>query len=539
MLHTKINSSSAPFIEASPFSAIEKASSSTSQDCRNAPVDVLKLIEALTPSLVIIHVENTEVKSLNKQSSYHYHLLVQHVSVKGKFKSSDECRLKITNLRIYTPAQEVLHSKELSIHVKSSESAIWIDTKLDTLDVTYYHEDIYGWFKKILLAGMRSNRKELIMKAFRTIGEKMIEFHHSEFTQELFKKIVLNTSLSLHNVKLVTHLDDQVSSLNVTRLKCALVQSPEMRRHHCYEDYTLNLILKDREWSLDTIIDGPLCWYMDRKFDYLNLNARKAHVRGSALFIESTTAELSSNDDLINLKLRVNTLRTEYSQKLTNFTVKSIKSFKEFIDLFSQLRSARDELQPTDKKSFSIEKVLSGINIDMRVANVSCFFINRHDVCVFGNLLELKSIDSFNYVLDSLEVSTIDFSKYQSFCDLAEFSTIYVSTKLMKINLFASNDQPNISVDFCETFECSWNAHFLRHLLSLARDFHRFKSSIQDALGISSDKKYLLPRSLPVGLDIKKLRNIRIKHSDVNVDKFILLINELSGENLFFYHYFH
>lgn len=529
MLHLKLNKSAESSIEpASKTPVITKP-----------PLDLQKLIDTITPDLIIIHVENTEVKSLNKHNSYHYHLLLQHINMKGRLKaSSSMSRMRISNLRIYTPAHEVLYSKQLSIDAKISENHILvIGTKLDTLQMVYNHDDIYGWFLKIFTAGMKSNRKELILKAFQTANEKMIELYHSQFTQRLFKRIILNAQIELSDLCLVLQLSDQFSSLNVSKANVGLQQSEDLRRLF-YDNYTMNLILQNRHWRMELSSDGPLCWFMGgRKFDSMGSDSKKTYVRGSAAFVGCSNVILSSHEDIFLLKLRVSTLRTEYSQELTSFTVKSIKSFKEYIDLFSQLKSKSDDEASSDGKvSISIEKVLNGIKLDAKVANVSLYFINRHDVCAFMNLSEFASIDSFNYLLDTFQVSTVDFSKYESLHDLSEFSTDYISTKSLKISLHVCNDQPQFGVDFTEQFDCSWNAHFLRHLLSLARDLHCFRRNLRDALGKSQTS--LLPRSLPMGLDIKKLRNISIKHADVNVDKLILLINELSGENLFFYHYF-
>lgn len=531
MLHTK------PKVSQQTLS-IEFGSTSDKIDTPQAQIDVEKLIETLTPDLLIVQIEHTEVKSLNKQNSFHYHLFLQRVELKGRFKASNSSRAKISNLRIYTPADEVLHSKELSIDVKLSGSVIDVAIKLDALNVVYNHDDIYGWFLKIFLAGMKSNRRELIVRALRMATEKMIELYHSEITQKLFSRIILNSSLLLGNVTLVFQLGDQVSSLNVTKAKLILEQSEKLRKYF-YEDYTMNLLLKNRHWKLNLSADGPVCWYMDQKFDYLKSDSKKTYVRGSAMYVANANITLGCHDDdILKLKLRVNTLRTEYSSKLTSFTIKSIMSFKEYIALFSQLKSVGDETVATKNEAILIEEVLKQVQIDARISDIVCFFINRHDVCVFMNLSEISSDDSFNYTLDTFQVSTVDFAKYDSVYDLTDFSSIYVSTKTLKINLFASNDQPQIGVDFTEKLECKWDAHFLRHLLSLVRDFHRFRRSAEDAWGISREYKSLLSRSLPVGLDIKKLRNIRIQHADVNVDKLILLINELSGENLFFYHYF-
>lgn len=391
---------------------------------------------------------------------------------------------------------------------------------------------------------MKSSRKDLIIKALRTAKEKIIELHYSEFTQAMFRKIVVNFEVSLHNVKLVPQLDDRISSINISSLKCLLSQSEDKRRRHFYEDYSMNLILKDRVWAFEVIGEHPLCWFMGPKFDYPNLAAKNAYIRGSALFMQNFSFKLhADNEDMLNFYLYVNTLRTEYSQALKSFFVKSIESFKEYDDLFNQLNNKAEEIKSNGRVAIiggiSIESILRAITIDARINNVSCFFINRHDVCVYGNVAEVTSLDSFNYILDTFQVSTVDFGKSDALCDLSEASTVYISTKKLQVNLLVSNNHPQIGVDFSEKLECSWNAHFLRHLLSLARDFRNFKASLVTASGVAQQTSpSYLPQSLPVGLDIKKLRNISIKHADVNVDKLFLLINELSGENLFFYHYF-
>lgn len=528
MLHTKSRLPHAPSNESEP----------SLETIANAPADVERLIETFSPDLMIIHVDNTEVKSLNKQNSYHYHLLVHRLEMKARLKSH-AMRSKVSNMRIYTPAHEVLHLKDASVDIKSTGNVVLIVVKLNTLEVVYNHEDIYGWFVKIVTAGMKSSRRELILRGIRRVVDKSIEIYHSEMTQRLFNQIILNNTTEMRNIKAVLQMDDQVSSINASQLKFHLNQSEKLRQF-LYEDYTMNLILKDRHWSIELITDSPLCWFMDQKYEYLSSESAKTYIRGSALFVGSSFLRVGSHDDAYRINLRVNTLRTEYSQKLTAFAVKSIRCCKEYIDLFTQLNRRQVEASSVGSdESFSIEKVLKAISLDVRICNVSCFFINRHDVCVYVNLADITSRDSFTFILDHLQVSAVDFSKYDSLYELSEFSSVYVSTKKLEVNLFDANDQPQFGVDFSEKLDCSWNAHFLRHLLSLARDAHRFRRNVEDAFGMPRKQQSLLPRSLPVGLDIKKLRNIRIKHSDVNVDKLILLINELSGENLFFYHYFH
>jgi hypothetical protein len=497
---------------------------------RSRPQD---LMARLAPHVLSLHAEQVEVKSLNRESSFHYHLLLHTIDARVKLGQRSGVA-KVSNLRIYTPQHEMLYLKLLTADVRmSDEQVIAASLTADTIDAIYSHEDIYGWFLKIFTAGMKSSRKEMILRGIELGNQKVIQFYHSPFVRDLFAQIVLNGCVELRNAALVLELDDQISSVNAGKIRLQVSQS-EKRRQESYDDYTMNLLFKDRHWSVDVVSESSLCWFMGSRQP-----VKCEFVRGCALYLENALVRVGSgqNENAFRVNLRVNTLRTEYSSKLTQFTVQSARSFKAFVNLFKQLKKKRIEDQPAPK--ITLKDLLTRIAVNLKITDCSCLFINRHEVCTFVTFSEVLSTDNLNYRLDTLAVSTIDLRKF-SLADIADCSTTYISTCLLKVKLEMA-EQPQLCVDFAEKLECSWNAHFLRHSLSLVRDFRRFRQNIEDALEMAKPSKQLLalPSSLPLGFDIKKLRNIRVKHADVNVDKLILLINELSGENLFFYNYFH
>jgi hypothetical protein len=503
-------------------------------------------VERLTPDVLNFCVEQLEVKSLNKHGSFHYHLLLQQANIKIKAREKS-LKGKISNLRVYTPIHQVIFLKNLLVDAKrDDQNVIKSLIVIDTIDYIYNHDDIYGWFQKIVLAGMKSSRKELILKAITTMKRNAVEFFHSEFVRNIFNDVIMNTNIELRKLIIGLEFDDQISSINATKIKFIVNQSEKLRNNF-YHDYTMDLLFKNRNWNVDFISEGSLCWYLDAKFPYLSNAAgddsKRTYIRGSALFLGDTFTRVSSYGEGFKFDVRVKSIHTEYSNKLTSFSIQSLKCIKAFSELLNQMKVKNDASESDVRETINLKELLSKHSIKVKAENISCFLINRHDVCTFVSLSNFASTNTFNYQLDRIEVSTVDLAKNDCFCDLSELSTIYISTKQIKINIeLASpeeNSSPQLCIDFTEKFDCSWNAHFIRHLLSLVRDFRRFKSNIEDALKIIKEPKSFLPRSLPIGLDIKKLRNIRIKHADMNVDKLILLINELSGENLFFYNYFH
>jgi hypothetical protein len=513
-------------------------------------IDVAYLINTITPTTTIIHVDNTEIKSLDKHNSYHYHLLLHHIELKGeKFKlsssSSSGC-IKISNLRIYTPDNEVVYIKSINVDGRIlNDGIVSVGVRVENANIIYLHEDIYGWFKKIILAGVKSNRKEMILKALRMMHEMNIELLYSKFMQKLFDGIVVNLFLELNDCALVLELEEpQISSLNVVRVKFNLRQAiDKTRQNERYENVLADLLLRKRHWSFEVVNQGQFCWYLGRKFDYLT--KKGTYVRGCAIFAQDAFISLSSIDNhesKMKIMLRANTARLEYSSKLTYYVIQSIRSIIEFIDLFGKLKDKQDDddEQPEaleDTKVENEEETPKRFLLDLQADDVSLFFINRHEVCVFFSLSQVTSYDLKILQLDTLHIATVDFTKCESIYDLNELSTTHVSTKRLIVKFSAPDGQIQMEIDFNESFDVMWNAHCLRHWMSTVRDIRRFVRKIKITCGITP-RSFQIPRSLPLGLDIKKLRNFQIKHSDCNVANLLSFLGDISSGNLFFYQYF-
>lgn len=515
---------------------------------------IADIMALLTPSTLKIRVDNTEIKSHDRHNSFHYHALLQHVEVKSeKFKlssSSSFSHIRVSNLRIYTPDSEVLYVKEVVADARLlSDGVVSVGARVDCANVTYIHDDIYGWFRKIILAGVKSNRTELILRAFEILHEMNIELIKSSLVQGMFDGIILNFFLELNDCALVLQLNDShVSSLNVAKVKFNLRQTAaKVRQTQAYEDILADLIFRMRHWSFEVVNQGQLCWYLGRKFDYA---AKKgSYVRGSVLYAQNAFVSLSTIDNVeTNLKifLRANTARLEYSSKLTQYVIQSIRSIREFVDLFDKLKSktkqsdsGREQQHPEMCVTAEDAKRPKKVLLDLQAEDVSIFFINRHEVCIFFSLSQVTSYDLKILQLDSLHIATVDFTKCDSIYDLNELSTTHVSTERLIVKFTAPDGHIQMEVDFNQTFDVMWNAYCLRHWASIVRDIRRFVRKIRTTCDIEQPSmSFHIPRNLPLGLDIKKIKNIAIKHSDCNVENILSFLGDVTNGNLFFYQYF-
>ncbi|CAO1404615.1 unnamed protein product [Diamesa hyperborea] len=515
---------------------------------------ILDKMKPFHPKHTEIKLHNTTLIALMASVSYHYKVQLRQLQFQSQLNPQEpngktfklpemtSC-LKIIKLTIVTPDEEVLNIRNCSSIIKTKFDVLNVYVKLKNSQLVYVHNDIYQWIKRTFLSSLKSSRREMIIKAFQTAYDKMVEFHYSQQMQELFRHVVINVSIDLYNVSAVLHLNEQISSVNIKKIKYQLRQSTKLQKN-MYEDYTLNLLFSQRQWSAGLMIES-LCYYLGSHSENININNNliNAHIRGSAFFIGFCLIKLSSQENSHTLELTVDTLRTEYSRTLSFFLVEALQSYKDYIDLTKEIEKKKG-LEISKSNELSIEEFLkkcteANVVVNLKVKDITCFFINRHEICAFLNLSMISAAKNLSYIdFENIELSTVDFSKYESYaCNLLENSTTYFKTKLIRIEGTVSDNSPSITIDFKEPVSVFWNAHFLRHSISLVRDFHRLRRNFEKILEVSTENKKLIPKSL-IGLDVKKLRNISLRHVDVNLEKFITIINQISTESLFFYRHY-
>lgn len=515
---------------------------------------ILENMKPFHPKHTEIKLQNTTVIALMASVSYHYKVQLRLLQLQTqlnpqvsngqiyKLPEMTSC-LKIIKLTIVTPNEEVLNIRNYSSIFKTKHDVLNVYVKLKNCQALYVHSEIHQWIKRTFLSSLKSSRREMIIKAFQTAYDIVVEFYYSQQMQELFRHVVMNVSIDLYNISAVLRLNEQISSVNIKKIKYQLRQSTKLQEN-IYEDYTLNLLFSQRQWSAGLMIES-LCYYLGSQSENININNNliNAHIRGSAAFIGFCLIKISSQDNLHTLELTVETLRTEYSRKLSSFFVEALQSYKDYIDLTKEIEKKKG-LEIVKSNELSIEEVFkklaaANVVVNIKVKDITCFFINRHEICAFLNLSMITTSKDFSYIdFESIKLSTVDFSKYESYaCNLLEFSTTYFKTKLIRIEGTVADNLPSITIDFKEPVSVFWNAHFLRHSISLVRDFHRFRRNVEKILEVSKENKKLIPKSM-IGLDVKKLRNISLKHVDVNLEKFITIINQISTESLFFYRHY-
>lgn len=335
----------------------------------------------------------------------------------GKYATPIDSRLpslavstELNQLEIDTVHDKLLHLDQYNVDLKLERDVVNIYIKLKNFQMVYNHQDVYKWISKNFFLKQQGARKVLKLPQ---ISKKQEEQVVRRGLEEFFSIVVIKGCAELFNVSTILNLNDSVGSVHITHTKLLLDQLEESR-NSSYQHKAAHMLFSNRHWSLELMVES-LWWCLDNKSIPASNHLKKTHIRGSAFYIGVGLIKLSSySSDSIKFELSIHTLRTEWSKLLSVFMLQLLKCFKEYSALRNYIEEPKIAISKTDSVPFNKILFENGIWINLKVTDVTCFFINQHEHCVLFNLAEItltRSRDLSIIKFDALQLSAVDFSK--------------------------------------------------------------------------------------------------------------------------------
>lgn len=323
--------------------------------------------------------------------------------------------MELNQLEIDTVHDKLLHLDQYNVDLKLERDIVNIYLKLKNFQMVYNHQDVYNWISKNFVLKQQEARKALKLPR---ISKKQEELVVRRGLEEFFSIVVIKGCAELFNVSTILNLNDSVGSVHITHTKLLLDQFEESR-NSSYQHKAAHMLFSNRHWSLELMVES-LWWCLDNKSIPVSNHLKKTHIRGSAFYIGVGLIKLSSySSDSIKFELSIHTLRTEWSKLLSGFMLQLLKCVREY----SALRNSVEDPKLVKSNSLPLSKILfkNGIWINLKVTDVTCFFINQHEHCVLFNLAEItltRSRDLSIVKFDALQLSAVDYSKvcFKCFC---------------------------------------------------------------------------------------------------------------------------
>lgn len=360
--------------------------------------------------------------------------------------------------------------------------------KLKTFQLIYNHTEIYEWVSSNIFSndyetdsGGTVKPLSLILptsgtiEPFRNSQENVIAF------EWLMKSIVIKGCAELWNISMLAKLNEQTASISVSHVKLLLEQYDE-KRSSIYHNRFANLLLHNRHWSTELLVESLWCALGGASRDTNNL--KKIHTRGSPLFMLVSLVKLSSYGSATKLDLSVHTLRMEYSSCLAEFMLTLQECWQQYGIQKRRRSTVRKVAAPVVERAAMCSAPVPSnpiIIVNAKITDVTGFFFNNFETCMLLSLAEvtLERTQQIAVLKVTGLQTAILCPNDDPLMSLNDFTDVFSNIKAIRLEYTKSSmlsDDPHITVYILDDTEAMWNAKLHMHIVTLLRDMLDFKS---------------------------------------------------------------
>lgn len=364
--------------------------------------------------------------------------------------------------------------------------------KLKTFQIIYNHSEIYDFVNNNFLARQRATSSHhllqlghkqmslpdnLCLDAVTDVSSPAKQSHDGGILEWIMQRIVVKGCAELWNVSLLMKLDDQHIAMSVSHTRFLLEQIEEKRSSR-YRNKFLNLLLNQRQWNMELMVETLWSNLGNSNNDTNNL--KKTHSPGSPFFLGVSLVKLCSYANTTKLDISIHTFRTEYSMQLAEFVVMSMLCIKQY----GGLSNKRAKQTPKPIISTPEDHQSIALRVSVKVKDITAYFVNHHNVFMLLSFSEM-SLSRSQYIatlkLEELQMAIMRSMTASSLC-LTDFSDFFASCKMIRLEHEQQPDAEDslgkLSIYIPSSTEAMWNSNLHMHLLTLVRDMQDLKTEL-------------------------------------------------------------
>lgn len=298
----------------------------------------------------------------------------------------------------------------------------------------------------------------------------------------LMNQIIIKCCAEVFSLSILTKVNNRVSSLSVSHTKVLLDQF-EGKRNTAYENKFLKMLLGNRHWSTELMIES-FWWSLDNATRDDTL--RKIHTRGSPIYIGVSLVKLSSYGNAIKLDLSLHTLRLEYSSGLTDLLIR----LKECLGQYGFKTGQRRIFQLPemgecfDTSSNDSNKIIPKILINAKITDVTSFLFTNHDACILISLTEVSLARTQQFTVfevDELHLAVKNTIEPQTnaMYSLSDFTELFTNLKVIRVE-YLMKVRPKLptlkqfNIQIGNDAVIMWNSNLHMQCFTLLKDVQQF-----------------------------------------------------------------
>ncbi|KAH8380297.1 hypothetical protein KR009_009804, partial [Drosophila setifemur] len=470
--------------------------------------------------------------AVKENSQNDFSAKLQLFQITGKFNSkvSDEktllpsmlAKLVFQHLDIDTKYEKLLFVEQFTIDSVLEKDIFNLYVKLKTFQIIYNHSEIYDFVNNNFLARQRSSGSQPLQLIYKQkslpdhlhMDEAADKFLQPNQRREggvlewIMQRIVVKGCAELFNVSLLMKLEDEHIAMSVSHTRFLLEQIEE-KRSSLYDNKFLNLLLNQRQWSMELMVE-TLWSNLGNSINDTN-NLKKTHSPGSPFFLGVSLVKLCSYANTTKLDISVHTFRTEYSMQLAEFVVKSMQCYLQYRGMEPKRTKSSPKLLLKTKPSTSS----TSLRVSVKIKDITAYFVNHHNVYMLLSFSEV-SLTRAQLVttlkLEEFQLAIMRSMMASSLC-LTDFSDAFATCKTIRLeHEQVEGSLGKLSVYIPGNTEAIWNSNLHMHLLTLVRDMLDLKREL--ALPESPVKKTVPKGGLVVELSAERSTIFEIKLSE-------------------------
>nr|XP_036671213.1 protein KIAA0100 [Drosophila suzukii] len=476
--------------------------------------------------------------AVKENSQNDFSAKLQSFQISGKFNSkvTDEktllpsmlAKLGFHHLDIDTKYEKLLFVEQFTIDSVLEKDIFNLYVKLKTFQIIYNHSEIYDFVNNNFLARQRSSGAQpmqLIHKQkslpdnlyLDTASESNLRASHRReggVLEWIMQRIVVKGCAELFNVSLLMKLEDEHIAMSVSHTRFLLEQIEE-KRSNLYENKFLNLLLNQRQWSMELMVE-TLWSNLGNSINDTN-NLKKTHSPGSPFFLGVSLVKLCSYANTTKLDISVHTFRTEYSMQLAEFVVKSMECLRQYRGIKPKNVSGQSQSRSNTGLTLTVQPSQSStsLRVSVKVKDITAYFVNHHNVYTLLSFSELNLTRAQKLTtlkLEEFQMAIMRSMMASSLC-LTDFSDVFATCKMIRLeHEQVAGSLGKLSIYIPGDMEATWNSNLHMHLLTLVRDMQDLKTEL--AIPASPVKKTSPRGGLVVELSAERRTIFEIKFSE-------------------------
>lgn len=466
----------------------------------NASLNIDELCQRISPIIpknFTVKIDNAVFSAVKNDSPDDFSAKLQSFSLTGKY-TTNPCEnefqlpvlytaIQLEQFEIDTQQEKLLYVDLFTIDSKLENNVLNIYFKIKSFQFAYNHKEIYDWVNNNIFTSNPSTESKplsLILPNPQTLEKRRFSFGASQDRdfEWLMSRVVIKCCAELWNLTMLTKLNNRTSSLSVSHTKILLEQFEE-KRNNIYENKFLKMLLSNRHWSTELMIES-FWWSLDNAT--CDNQLRKIHARGSPFYVGVSLVKLSSYGNATKLDLSVHTLRLEYSNGLAEFLLKSKECYNQYgfgNNRKSFLLPSIDYLEPNENN-----KLIPKILVNAKITDITTFLFTNYEACILISLTEatLARTQQITVLkLDELHMAIQNGVTYQTntLVNLSDFTELFTNIKLIRVE-YLMKLRPKLptlkqfNIHIINNSVAMWNSNLHMQCFTIVRDMNTFYNQL-------------------------------------------------------------